>query len=237
MTLHTLVVAAHVAAGTIALATYWTAGFAKKGSPLHRRAGQAFLLAMLAILASGAPLVLRALQDGHENAAAFLAYLLLLVAHGIWSAWRAIRDKRSPQRFFGPVFWTLTGACVVAGAAMVWLGLHIGQPIFAVFGGVGGAIGLGAMKARRRADNDPIWWLREHYGAMIGNGVATHIAFFGIGLRRLLPGVDPQLLQNFAWLTPLAAAAVAGWWISRKYGGKRAATLRAPHGAPSTPAG
>src|SRR5690606_16814152 len=57
-----------------------------------------------------------------------------------------------------------------------------------------------------------------HYGAMIGNGVATHIAFFGIGLRSLLPGVDPQLLQHFAWFTPLAGAFIAAWWLGRKYG-------------------
>lgn len=228
MTPMSLIVTAHVATGTVALATYWTAGLAKKGSPLHRRAGQVFLLAMLGILLTGAPLALDALRNGKENAAAFLGYLLLLVAQGCWSAWRAVREKKSPQRYFSPVFWTLTIACVVAGAAMVWLGLNIGQPIFAVFGGVGGLLGLGAMKARRRAATDPIWWLREHYGAMIGNGIATHIAFFGIGLRKLLPGVDPVLLQNFAWFTPLVGAAIAGWWIGRKYGRKRAvAAVRA----------
>ena len=234
MSLMSTIVAAHVAAGTVALATYWTAGLAKKGSVLHRRAGQGFLLAMVGILVSGAPLALAALRAGHENAAAFLGYLLLLVAQGCWSAWRAVRDRKSPPRYFSPVFWTLTIACVVAGAAMIWLGLRIGQPIFAVFGGVGGAVGFGAMKARRRADTDPIWWLREHYGAMIGNGVATHIAFFGIGLRRLLPGVDPAMLQMFAWFTPLAAAAVAGWWISRKYGRTRAGVAKT--GARAVPA-
>ena len=220
-------VTAHVAAGTVALAAYWTAGLAKKGSPLHRRAGQVFLLAMAGILASGVPLVLAALAKGHANAAAFLGYLLLLVAQGCWSAWRAVRDRRTPQKYFSPVFWTLTGSTVVAGAAMVWLGLRIGQPIFAVFGGVGGLVGIGAMKARRRADTDPVWWLREHYGAMIGNGVATHIAFFGIGLRRLLPGVDPGLLQGFAWFAPLAVAVFAGWWVSRRYGGVRARAAKA----------
>ena len=223
----------HAGAGTVALASYWTAALVKKGSPRHRRVGQVFLLAMLAILVSGIPLVARALVDDKPNIAAFLAYLLLLVAQGSWSAWRAVREKRSPQRYFGPVFWTLTAACVIAGTGMIWLGLQIGQPIFAVFGSVGAVIGLGAMKARRRADTDPIWWLREHYGAMIGNGVATHIAFFGIGARNLFPGVDPALLQNFAWFTPLAAAAVAGWWVSRKYGRARAVAAKRVVGSAS----
>lgn len=233
----------HVGAGTIALATYWTAGLTKKGSPRHRRAGQLFLLAMLAILVSGAPLVVAALRDGKPNAAAFLGFLLLLVAQGCWSGWRAIRDRKSPPRYFGPVFWTLTGATVLAGAAMIALGSRIGQPIFAVFGGVGALVGIGAMRARRRADSDPIWWLREHYGAMIGNGVATHIAFFGIGLRRMLPGVDPGTLQLFSWFAPLAFAAIAGLWIGRKYGKKgtlpvnsQKLTRHADFAAPENPA-
>lgn len=227
MTAIQILVLSHVAAGTVALATYWTAGLVKKGTLLHRRAGQVYLLAMLAILLSGIPLVVRAVLADELVGAAFLGYLLLLVAQGCWTAWRAIRDRRTPQRFFGPVFWSLTGATVLAGAGMIALGLKVGAPILAVFGGVGGLVGFGAMRARRRAATDPKWWLKEHFGAMIGNGVATHIAFFGIGLRRLLPGVDPGLLQNFAWFTPLAAAFVAGWWLNRKYGGKpRAAPAR-----------
>ena len=87
-----------------------------------------------------------------------------------------------------------------------------------VFGGVGVMGGIGAWTSWRRSATDPKWWLKEHYGAMIGNGVATHIAFFGIGLRSLLPGVDPVLLQNFAWFAPLAASLVAAAWLNRKYG-------------------
>lgn len=226
MNTYQAIVMLHVAAGTVALATYWTAGLVKKGTPLHRRVGQAYLLAMCGILATGLPMAAAALRADKPNVAAFLAFLLLLVAQACWTAWRAIRDRRSPERFFGRVYWGLTGACVLAGLGMVALGLRIGQPIFAVFGGIGALAGLGALRARRRSATDPKWWLKEHYGAMIGNGVATHIAFFGIGLRSLLPGVDPALLQNFAWFAPLLASFVAAAWLDRKYGRKAATTPR-----------
>lgn len=226
MNTYQAIVMLHVAAGTVALATYWTAGLVKKGTPLHRRVGQAYLLAMCGILATGLPMAAAALRADKPNVAAFLAFLLLLVAQACWTAWRAIRDRRSPERFFGKVYWGLTGACVLAGLGMVALGLRIGQPIFAVFGGIGALAGLGALRARRRSATDPKWWLKEHYGAMIGNGVATHIAFFGIGLRSLLPGVDPALLQNFAWFAPLLASFVAAAWLDRKYGRKAATTPR-----------
>lgn len=46
MTAYQTLVACHAAIGTIALAAFWSAAFLRKGSPLHRRAGQLFLLAM-----------------------------------------------------------------------------------------------------------------------------------------------------------------------------------------------
>lgn len=232
MNIYEALVMLHAVVGTVALATYWTAGLVKKGTALHRRVGQAYLLAMCGILATGLPMALAALRTGKPNTAAFLAFLLLLVAQACWTAWRAIRDKRSPERFFGKAYWGLTGACVLAGLAMVGLGLRIDQPIFAVFGGVGAAAGVGALRARRRSTSDPKWWLKEHYGAMIGNGVATHIAFFGIGLRSLLPGVDPALLQNFAWFAPLAASFVAAAWLNRRYGRAATAPRTPPHRLP-----
>ena len=46
------IVTAHIACGVIALATYWMAGLSKKGSPLHRGAGKAYLLGMIGIVAT-----------------------------------------------------------------------------------------------------------------------------------------------------------------------------------------
>ncbi|MCB1609706.1 MAG: hypothetical protein KDI71_22310, partial [Xanthomonadales bacterium] len=57
----------------------------------------------------------------------------------------------------------------------------------------------------------------------IGNGVATHIAFLGIGLRRLLPEADAGGLQLFAFTAPLLFAVIATVWLNRKYGGKAGA--------------
>jgi hypothetical protein len=58
---------------------------------------------------------------------------------------------------------------------------------------------------------------------MLGNGVATHIAFLSIGLPRLLPAMSAPVFQNLAWLGPLVISFVAGTWLTRKYLPKRAA--------------
>ena len=52
---------------------------------------------------------------------------------------------------------------------------------------------------------------------MIGNGVATHIAFLSIGLPKLLPMLSGPVLQNLAWLGPLMLSIIAGIYLNRKY--------------------
>jgi hypothetical protein len=71
--------------------------------------------------------------------------------------------------------------------------------------------------------SEPKWWLKEHFGAMVGNGVATHIAFLSIGLPKLLPMFAGPVLQNLAWLGPLSLALVARVLLDRKYMKPRAA--------------
>ncbi len=211
----------HIAAGAIALASFWAAAVLKKGSPRHRRVGQVFLLAMVAVLGSGVPLVLGLLERGHPVNAMFLGFLLVLTGQGSWTAWRAIRDKRNPARFFGPVYWLLAASCALGGAGIIALGIDTGAVILQAFGGVGLFAAFGALRAWQRYRSGraaPNWWLQEHYSAIIGNGVATHIAFFGIGLRNALPFIDPQLQQLLAWLLPLVVAFIAGFWLDRRYG-------------------
>jgi uncharacterized membrane protein len=222
----------HIAAGTVALLTFWSAGLMKKGTPLHRRIGQVYLLAMLTVIVTGIPLVLHAVARGQPVAALFLTYLLVLVGNASWFAWRAIRDRRDRGAYFGSMYWFAAVLTAASGLAIIALGMHGGAVLLQVFGCVGVLAGVEAWRSWRRSAHDPKWWLKEHYGAMIGNGVATHIAFFGIGLRGLLPGVDPQLLQHFAWFTPLAGAILAAWWLGRRYG-RPAGASPAASGRPS----
>mgnify|MGYP005749245573 FL=1 len=235
MDLGTLPLISHVAAGIVALATFWTAGLVRKGTPLHRRVGQVYLLAMLAIILTGVPLVLQVTARGQPVGALFLTYLLVLVGNATWSAWRAIRDRRDRRAFYGPMYWFAATLTAGSGLAIIALGLQTGAVLLQVFGSVGVLGGIGAVRGWRRSATDPKWWLKEHYGAMIGNGVATHIAFFGIGLRSLLPGVDPQLLQHFAWFTPLAGSLVAAWWLGRKYGRPAAPRQTSPSSSQPSP--
>ena len=218
MSFYSMSLGAHVGAGAVALVTFWTAVLARKGSRPHVLAGRVYLLAMAVVIVSGGPLVAALLERGQLVAGVFLGFLLLLVANACWSAWRAIRDRRHPERYTGPIFRLLNALVLLSGAGVVFLGVSRGAALLVVFGAVGVLAGGTGLRRARSGFSEPNWWVREHYGAMLGNGVATHIAFLAVGLRSLAPGLDGAVLQYIAWFGPLSAAIAAGWWLDRRYG-------------------
>jgi hypothetical protein len=207
----------HALVGTVALVTFWTAALARKGSPLHKTVGKVYLLAMMGVVVTALPLALSYALTGQWVSAAFLGYLVILVSHSCRVAWLAIRWKRDFQRFTGTGFRVSAAVLGISGVAVSVVGMVYGVWLLIIFGLIGP---LGALEARKLISNgpqSPKWWLKEHYGAMIGNGVATHIAFLQIGLMRLIPGLGDTVVQHLAWFGPLAVAIVAGYWLDRRY--------------------
>ncbi len=207
----------HALAGTVALATFWTAGLAKKGSLLHKRAGKIYLLAMIGIVVTAVPLALSAALKGQWMGAAFLGYLVILVSHACRLAWTSIKWKRDFAKFTGTGHRISTAVLAISGTAVSVLGFVYGAWLLIIFGLIGPLGALGFLKLIRSGPQSPNWWLKEHYGAMIGNGVATHIAFLQIGLMRLIPELGNTMVQHLAWFGPLALAFVAGSWLDRRY--------------------
>lgn len=226
MSSYTILVFAHASLGTLALATFWIAGLTRKGSPVHKGAGKLYLLAMAGLLTAALPMSLRILSTGRIVIGVFLLYLLVISATAVWNSWRAIRDRRDWRAYTGRVYRGLMWLNLASGLAIAYVGLFEAQAmrlIITAFSGIG-LVGFVSMwRFARQAPADPRWWLREHLTAMLGNGVATHIAFLSIGLPRLFPELGGSGLQNIAWLGPLVVAFVAGAWLTRKYLPKRPA--------------
>ena len=235
MDLYHVAALGHASLGTLALATFWTAGLSKKGSPVHRAAGKVYLSSMAGLLALALPMSLYIIAQGHVVIGSFLSYLLVITCTSVWISWRAIRDKRDWRRFTGPVYHALKWMNLVSGVAIALVGLFFAQSMQLVMVAFS-AIGiLGFLRMRRQAlqpPQDPRWWLRQHLGAMLGNGVATHIAFLAIGLPRLVPALSGPVFTNIAWLGPLFVSFVAGAWLTRKYLPPRA-SARADQTSPS----
>ncbi|MGE4071316.1 MAG: hypothetical protein AB7E72_09100 [Lysobacterales bacterium] len=227
-TYHYLVLA-HIAAGSIALLTFWIAAIARKGSPLHKRVGKYYLLAMIGIVATALPMALVFVARGRLGVGVFLGYLVVITASGMWLSWRSIQLKRDRPGYFNPRFRQVAWLNLLAGLAVFGVGLQLGSALLMGFCWVGVIIGIGML---RRAGNPPAmanWWLREHYGSMLGNGVATHIAFLGIGLNGFLASFGIPSLMLLPWFAPLLVAGVAAVYLDRRYGGQKTARR------PSTP--
>ena len=218
MNAYPIVFALHAGIGALALASFWIAGLARKGGRVHVLAGKAYLIAMTLVLASALPLAVRLILRGAGDFAWFLLYLLILTATAAWTSWRAIRDKRDYARFIGPVYRTLAVLNLIGATAVLALGAVKGHPILIVFSILGLVTGMLMLrKVRAGKPDSPRWWMREHMAAMIGNGIATHIAFLLIGLPKLLPMLAGPVLQNVAWLGPVAVAIAARIVLGRKY--------------------
>lgn len=208
----------HIAAGTVALGSFWTSAAVRKGSRLHRRVGDAYLLAMVGVMLSALPLAGGSFMKGQSAAGTFLLYLVLITATGCWLAWRSIRDKSRPSHYTGPVYRGLAWLNIAAGATVFFIGLSLSSVLLAGMAVVGLISGPAMLRFAAKDGNDRRWWLYEHYSAILGCGVATHIAFLNLGLQRLIPGDFSPTAQYLAWFGPIVAAFMAGRLLDYRYG-------------------
>ena len=223
----------HAGLGTIALLTFWIAALARKGSVPHRYAGRVYLVAMLGLLVPAIPLSAAVFQKSVAFGS-FLFYLVLITVSALWQGWFAVRHKRDFSRYAGPGLRNLAWINIAAGAAVLALGITLKQPIFIGFSLIGLLGGPGMLKLIRTGPAHPRWWMEQHLGAMLGCGVATHIAFLSLGLPRLLPSLSGQTLQLIAWMGPLALSLLARAWLGRKYLPRRPSNHgSSPHTSPS----
>lgn len=210
----------HGLCGLIALITYWSAAIAKKGSPLHLRVGKIYMLAMLGIVITAVPMAIIIAMRGQTGIATFLAYLVLITSTAMWLGRRAIKRKRDQDAFRDNAYLSVAILNLVASMVVFSVGFKLSQSLLMGFSVVGTISGIQMLTRRAKPLLSMRWWLREHYAAMIGCGVATHIAFLSIGLNRLIRvvGVDPPSWYNLiAWFLPLSLSFVVGAWLNRKY--------------------
>ncbi len=224
MTAYQLLLATHVAAGTVALVAFWTAAAVRKGSPLHRRVGQTFLLAMLGVVLTSIPFAVIFLMQGRTGIGVFFAYLVVITSTALWSGWRAIRSKRDVRGYLTPSYRALAWVNIVSGAVVFAIGIAMQSVLLGVFSWIGILVGIGMLRQLRAPPTARNWWLKEHYSAMIASGIATHIAFLGLGLTRLLKPFDIVPPQELAWFAPVAIAIAARIYLDRKYAARPSPT-------------
>ena len=217
MTPYLLVRNLHIGLGAIALLSFWTTAALPKGTRLHRRIGGIYMLAMAGIMVTALPLAAAAFADHRPINGAFLLYLILLVGTGLWIGWRAIEDRRSFTQFMGGWLRPLAWANILAGLAILALGIWAQAPILMGLALLGPLLGRQLLCLSRNPPTDRGWWLQRHYTALIATGAGTHISFLNIGLQHLVPHAYSGAANLFAWFAPVITAALALMWVHHRY--------------------
>jgi hypothetical protein len=210
----------HGISGLIALITFWVAAIAKKGSPLHLRFGKIYMTAMLGILVSAMPMAIIIALRGKPGVATFLSYLVVITASAMWMGRRAISSKRDQPAFRGRTYLAVAVLNLSASVAAFTIGLQMSEVLLMGFSAVGFHNGTKMLIRYFRPLALTRWWMKEHIAAMLGCGVATHIAFLGIGMNRIIDMfgiVAPSWYGLIAWFGPLVVAITASMWLNRKY--------------------
>lgn len=222
MTIYRFFVFLHVLAGISALTMFWITLALRKGTPLHVRVGRGYLIAMLAVLGTAIVLSAAAFLQGAWITGTFLAYLVVITATPGWVAWRAIRDQRDAARFTGPVYRALAWINVIAASIVLALGLRIGHPLLIGLSAIGLIAGPAMLRfAHVATPRDRRWWLVQHISGITGAATATHVAFLGIGLTRLLPDELAPVAQTLSWAIPISASLLVRLWLRSRFGTAR----------------
>jgi uncharacterized membrane protein len=200
---------AHIAGGAVALIAFWVPALARKGSPLHRRGGRIYVRGMSVVVATSLPLSAISFVRGSWVAGTFLLYLFLITSTAMYTGLRALKSKAGPHELVTRTYVALAWANIVAGAAVLALGVVTKIWLLAGFSLIGLTAGPAALAFGRNPPTDRHYWWREHLGGMIGTGIAAHVAFLNFGAQRLIPGFDLGSWGMLAWFAPVFVGLVA----------------------------
>jgi len=212
---------AHIAVGTIVLASFWGAALARKGSGPHRLSGRIYVLAMTVLLAVTLVIATGSAMAGEPMRAVFNVYVSLISVASVWMAWSSIAHRDDFARYRG---WPYKLICFALGAyglvllaAVPKMGIPARMAMVTAFSVLGLSI-AGAMAWRlvRGADHAR-WWLSEHLTAMSINFAATHASFSILALSAVFPALKEPWTRTAILVAWMTSALVVRLWAGRTF--------------------
>jgi hypothetical protein len=221
----------HSGVGTLALVSFWVAGLAQKGSPVHRRAGRVYLISLVGVMGFATLMVAARVQGGQHASALFFAYLISIVASASWLTWFSVRRRREPERLVGTTYRALATWLVAIGIVVFATGVARGSALTMFLALLGLGVGAHMWRLALARVRDCNWWRAHHLNGAMLSFIAVHDSFLTIGLGTLIPEVRagvPRMLVAVGVTT--IALALRAWFARREHGAARqsvAATSRA----------
>ena len=212
--LYTVLLAIHIAAGSLALLTAAVALLTQKGGKRHVLAGRVYAISMTLVFLTAVPLALM-------GADIFLLLIAVFSFYLVFAGWRFARNYRGKAN---AVDWAAVAAIALAGLAMWGYAIALARGgdsqwvTMALFGAI--ALALGLADARyHRADAAPrARRIARHLTNMMAGTIATITAVLVVNVA-----TNPAWI---AWIAPtIAITPLIVWWNIRvaKEGARRRA--------------
>lgn len=218
---HSLLLYLHIFVGALCLLLFWLPVISQKGSKLHNLSGRIYYYLMLFIAGSGMVMSAMVMFDpiavytsgnplpaakvdafiaARRHFSSFLFLLSILTWVTVRHAYAVLIAKEQRQLLKR---WQLQLPVVVLfcfSFYVFWLGWQSKSSLFMIFATVSffSAIGIWRYIWQRQLNNRQ--WIIEHFGNMIGSGIALYTAFFAAGGRRMLAGIITGHWQIVSWL-------------------------------------
>lgn len=243
--IHSLLVNIHILIGSVALILFWIPVAARKGSPLHVRAGRYYSTVMYAVSATAFVASILVLVDSNgirrpgetivaeeaarlalnfRLAALFLLMLSILVAASVRHGLLALRERKIPGSLKAPAHRTLLLILGTAGVGVGYLGVSHGLILLMIFGAISIVASVQMFREtipeRLSASERTI----AHLGGLIGSGIGAYTAFFAFGGARFFGELLPGQWQALAWVIAPIVGSIAINRLTRRY--RRPATAR-----------
>jgi hypothetical protein len=208
-----LLVALHIAFGSVGLLAFWVPVAGRKGGPNHRRWGKVFTWTMLltgtAAIGISACTLLDplgthpALTDAEWVRGIFgwmMQGLAILTINLAWYGWLCIRNRTNHAANLEWRNLLLQALLLAASINCAWQAWRIGEPLILGMPAIGLATVATNLWFLLRRNPGPLDWLKEHIKALVGAGISVYTAFFAFGAVRTVPELA---LHPGLWAIPL----------------------------------
>ena len=235
---HALLLAAHIATGTVAIFAFWLPVVARKGGRFHVTAGRVYTWAMYAVSATAItmsamvlldPVGIRfpgrnlsmdtafAVANGNRMFALFLLMLGLLVLSALRHGLLALRVRRGEDVLSTPSHRALIVALGVMGIVVGVVGFRNGELLLMIFAVISVFASVGMIRETRSGGLTPRQALIAHFDGLIGTGVGAYTALFAFGGREFLSGLLGGQWQVVPWILPAIIGTIAVSRMKRRY--------------------
>ena len=236
--IHQFLLYLHITIGAVGLVVFWLPTLSKKGSPFHKKIGQAFVWAMLITSVSGIimsmmvlidPIGVRVparnldftqainLKQQSRDTALFLLMLSMLVFVNVRQSVQVLKAKANRELLKSAKILIPIGALLATGVIVGIIAIINVKPLFIIFSILSIFVSLDSLKYIYKTELKQREWVIEHMGNIFGAGIGAYTAFFAFGGRRFFSELFGNGMQIVPWVLPSIIGVVATVYMAKKY--------------------